>query len=130
MEKISKSTIDALLRGKGFLRFSTLMVRFHISSMDAISIVEMYQNNGIIDKNGKKIGDISKKWSSIKIDPVQEENISKIEEKEISEKQNKKSTVQKESTSNKEKSKTETKQKPSKTQKTAKNIMPGQLSLF
>lgn len=44
-----------LIRQRGNLRFSTLMVFFHISSVEAIAIVEKYQKKGILDAKGKYV---------------------------------------------------------------------------
>ena len=40
MQQVSENSIMELIRQRGILRFSTLMVSFHLSSVEAISIVE------------------------------------------------------------------------------------------
>ena len=53
MQQVSENSIMELIRQRGILRFSTLMVSFHLSSVEAISIVEEYQRRGILDAKGR-----------------------------------------------------------------------------
>ncbi len=63
--QITKKNIEQIIEERGCLRFSTLMVRFHISSTEAMEIVEKYNKTGKIPRIHKKItasySDISKK---------------------------------------------------------------------
>lgn len=53
--QITKKDIEQVIEERGCLRFSTLMVRFHISSTEAIKIVEKYNKTGRIPRVQKKI---------------------------------------------------------------------------
>ncbi len=44
--QITKKDIEQIIEERGQLRFSTLMVRFHISSTEAINIVGKYNKTG------------------------------------------------------------------------------------
>lgn len=54
-QQLTEESIMELIRQRGNLRFSTLMVFFHISSVEAIAIVEEYQKKGILDAKGKYV---------------------------------------------------------------------------
>lgn len=71
--KIIDSDVKNIIAEKGVLRFSTLMVRFHVSSNEAMAIVENYRKRGIIDENGKQILDAKTKTT--------EKSVSKITKK-------------------------------------------------
>lgn len=58
MQQVSENSIMELIRQRGILRFSTLMVSFHLSSVEAISIVEEYQRRGILDAKGRYVTEI------------------------------------------------------------------------
>lgn len=45
--------IMELIRERGVLRYSTLMARLHISSVDAQNIVKDYISRGIVDEDGR-----------------------------------------------------------------------------
>ena len=45
--------IMELIRERGVLRYSTLMSRLHISSVEAHNIVKDYISRGIVDENGR-----------------------------------------------------------------------------
>lgn len=53
--QITKKDIEQIIEERGCLRFSTLMVRFHISSTEAVNIVEKYNKTGKIPRIQKKI---------------------------------------------------------------------------
>lgn len=59
----NKKIMD-LLNERGVLRFSTLMLRFHISSMEAIRIVDEYKKKGIIDDKGKSASAVKTAWKN------------------------------------------------------------------
>lgn len=61
---IDDKKIMDLLNERGVLRFSTLMLRFHISSMEAIKIVDEYKKKGIIDDKGKAASGIKIIWKN------------------------------------------------------------------
>ena len=67
---INNKEIMDLLTERGVLRFSTLMLRFHISSMEAIRIVDEYQKKGIIDNKGKSASAVKTAWKN----PYAEDN--------------------------------------------------------
>lgn len=50
---MDEEAIMNLIRERGYLRYSTIMIKFHISSREAIEIVENYKKKGIIDENGR-----------------------------------------------------------------------------
>lgn len=52
-QQLTEESIMELIRQRGNLRFSTLMVFFHISSVEALAIVEEYQKKGILDAKGR-----------------------------------------------------------------------------
>ena len=45
--------IMELIRERGLLRYSTLMARLHISSVEAQTIVKDYISRGIVDEHGR-----------------------------------------------------------------------------
>lgn len=45
--------IMGLIRERGVLRYSTLMARLHISSVEAQNIVKDYISRGIVDEDGR-----------------------------------------------------------------------------
>lgn len=45
--------IMALVKERGILRYSMLMARFHISSVEAKNIVSDYISKGIVDEDGR-----------------------------------------------------------------------------
>lgn len=53
--QITKKDIEQIIEERGCLRFSTLMVRFHISSTEAMEIVEKYNKTGKIPRVHKSI---------------------------------------------------------------------------
>lgn len=67
---IDDKKIMDLLHERGVLRFSTLMLRFHISSMEASRIVDEYKKKGIIDDKGKATSGIKMAWKN----PYAEDN--------------------------------------------------------
>ena len=54
-QQLTEESIMELIRQRGNLKFSTLMVFFHISSVEALAIVEEYQKKGILDAKGKYV---------------------------------------------------------------------------
>ena len=67
---IDDKEIMDLLNERGILRFSTLMLRFHISSMEAIRIIDEYKKKGIIDNKGKAASGTKTVWKN----PYAEDN--------------------------------------------------------
>lgn len=61
---INNKEIMDLLTERGVLRFSTLMLRFHISSMEAIRIVDEYKKKGIIDDKGNSASAVKTAWKN------------------------------------------------------------------
>ena len=54
-QQLTKEAIMELIRQRGNLRFSTLMMFFHLSSVEALAIVENYQAKGILDEKGRYV---------------------------------------------------------------------------
>ena len=54
-QQLTEESIMELIRQRGNLRFSTLMVLFHISRVEALAVVEEYQKKGILDAKGKYV---------------------------------------------------------------------------
>ncbi len=52
-QQLTEEAIMELIRQRGNLRFSTLMMFFHLSSTEALAIVENYQAKGILDEKGR-----------------------------------------------------------------------------
>lgn len=60
---ISENEIVEILNQKGILRFSTLMVRYHLSANAAMRIVEEYKKKGVIDGNCRPTFERKLKWN-------------------------------------------------------------------
>lgn len=60
---ISENEIVEILNQKGILRFSTLMVRYHLSANAAMRIVEEYKKKGVIDGNCRPTFEQKLKWN-------------------------------------------------------------------
>ena len=54
-QQLTEEAIMELIRQRGNLRFSTLMMFFHLSSTEALAIVENYQAKGILDEKGRYV---------------------------------------------------------------------------
>lgn len=54
-QQLTEEAIMELIRQRGNLRFSTLMMFFHLSSVEALAIVENYQAKGILDEKGRYV---------------------------------------------------------------------------
>ena len=54
-QQLTEEAIMELIRPRGNLRFSTLMMFFHLSSVEALAIVENYQAKGILDEKGRYV---------------------------------------------------------------------------
>ena len=54
-QQLTEEAIMELIRQRGNLRFSTLMMFFHLSSVEALAIVENYQEKGILDEKGRYV---------------------------------------------------------------------------
>ena len=54
-QQLTEKAIMELIRQRGNLRFSTLMMFFHLSSTEALAIVENYQAKGILDEKGRYV---------------------------------------------------------------------------
>lgn len=54
-QQLTEEAIMELIRQRGSLRFSTLMMFFHLSSVEALAIVENYQAKGILDEKGRYV---------------------------------------------------------------------------
>lgn len=85
---ISDSDILGVINEKGILRFSTLMVRFQISSNEAIRIVEDYKKKGIIGEDNRPVIPKKNSWKSenvspLKVNPVKEKKSTKKGTKKI-----------------------------------------------
>ena len=59
---IPENEIVEILNQKGVLRFSTLMVRYHLSAYAAMEVVEKYKKRGLIDDKCKPIFERKLKW--------------------------------------------------------------------
>lgn len=91
---IDDKKIMDLLNERGMLRFSTLMLRFHISSMEAISIVDEYKKKGIIDDKGKAASGVKTAWKN----PYAEDNMETGPKENMKKKQSGKAQENSEST--------------------------------
>ena len=60
---IPENEIVEILNQKGILRFSTLMVRYHLSANAAMAVVGMYKEKGIIDDKCKPTFERKLKWN-------------------------------------------------------------------
>ena len=85
---ISDSDILGVINEKGILRFSTLMVRFRISSNEAIRIVADYKKKGIIGEDNRPVIQKRNLWKSenvspLKVNPVKEKKSTKKGTKKI-----------------------------------------------
>ena len=54
-QQLTEEAIMELIRQRGNLRFSTLMMFFHLSSVEALAIVENYQAKVILDEKGRYV---------------------------------------------------------------------------
>ena len=54
-QQLTEEAIMELIRQRGNLRFSTLMMFFYLSSVEALAIVENYQAKGILDEKGRYV---------------------------------------------------------------------------
>lgn len=59
---IPENEIVEILNQKGILRFSTLMVRYHLSANAAMAVVEMYKEKGLIDDKCRPTFERKLKW--------------------------------------------------------------------
>ena len=59
---IPENEIVEILNQKGILRFSTLMVRYHLSANAAMRVVEEYKKKGLIDSNCRPTFERKLKW--------------------------------------------------------------------
>ena len=59
---IPENEIVEILNQKGILRFSTLMVRYHLSANAAMEVVEKYKKRGLIDDKCKPTFERKLKW--------------------------------------------------------------------
>ena len=132
MQQVSENSIMELIRQRGILRFSTLMVSFHLSSVEAISIVEEYQRRGILDAKGRYA---SKKTEETKKPEKIETKIKTIKQIEKTKQQ---SAERQSGTVKRPERKQEENRKKKKTkkliqrdvQKTGASEIEGQMSLF
>lgn len=60
---IPENEIVEILNQKGILRFSTLMVRYHLSANTAMEVVEKYKKRGLIDDKCKPTFERKLKWN-------------------------------------------------------------------
>lgn len=59
---IPENEIVEILNQKGILRFSTLMIRYHLSANAAMRIVEEYKKKGLINSNCRPTFERKLKW--------------------------------------------------------------------
>lgn len=59
---IPENEIVEILNQKGILRFSTLMVRYHLSANGAMAVVGMYKEKGLIDDKCRPTFERKLKW--------------------------------------------------------------------
>ena len=52
---ISDEAIMELVKDRGILKYTMLMLKFHISSVEAQRIVKDYVSRGIIDEDGSQV---------------------------------------------------------------------------
>ena len=83
---IDDKKIMDLLNERGILRFSTLMLRFHISSVEAISIVDEYKKKGIIDDKGKAASGVKTAWKNPYVEDNMKTNPKEDQRKQLSNK--------------------------------------------
>lgn len=121
---IPENEIVEILNQKGILRFSTLMVRYHLSANAAMEVVEMYKEKGLIDDKCKPTFERKVTWKpDIKEETEDKEASSVKASKKVSEK---KSTVTAKTDTVKKKKVTAAKKtadmKPEKTPSKAKSV--------
>ena len=62
--RVTDKEIMNIIQERGVLRFSTLMLRFHISSVQALQIVEEYKKKGIIDDKCRAASGVKTAWKN------------------------------------------------------------------
>lgn len=62
--QVTEKEIMNLIQERGVLRFSTLMLKFHISSVQAIQIVEEYKKREIIDEKCRATSGVKVSWKN------------------------------------------------------------------
>lgn len=62
--RVTEKEIMNIIQERGVLRFSTLMLRFHISSVQALQIVEEYKKKGIIDDKRRVASGVKTSWKN------------------------------------------------------------------
>ena len=121
---IPENEIVEILNQKGILRFSTLMIRYHLSANAAMEVVGIYKEKGIIDDKCKPTFERKVTWKpDIKEETEDKEASSVKASKKVSEKE---STVTSQTNTVKKKKVTAAKKtadiKPEKTPSKAKSV--------
>ena len=91
MESMTAESILNLIKEKGVLRYSTLMVRYHISSVEAQNIVNKYIEDGIVDSDGrygKKSENSWKRFSPRTLSDLEEESSAAADDESYKENDN------------------------------------------
>lgn len=79
--QVTENEIMNLIQERGLLRFSTLMLKFHISSIQAIQIVEEYKKRGIIDEKCRATSGVKVSWKNPYAEDKMAENKENIAKK-------------------------------------------------
>ena len=91
MKSMTAESILNLIKEKGVLRYSTLMVRYHISSVEAQNIVNKYIEDGIVDSDGrygKKSENSWKRFSPRTLSDLEEESSAAADDESYKENDN------------------------------------------
>ena len=91
MKSMTAESILNLIKEKGVLRYSTLMVRYHISSVEAQNIVNKYIADGIVDSDGrygKKSENSWKRFSPRTLSDLEEESSAAADDESYKENDN------------------------------------------
>ena len=130
MKSMTAESILNLIKEKGVLRYSTLMVRYHISSVEAQNIVNKYIEDGIVDSDGrygKKSENSWKRFSPRTLSDLEEESSAAADDESYKENDNLVTTSKDSDTVRKEETSIE---KAGDKGNQLKQEINGQLSLF
>lgn len=88
---ISDEAIMELVKDRGVLKYTMLMLKFHVSSVEAQRIVKDYVSRGIIDEDGrygKKSDNPRRRFSPKKITEINSEAAENEKNDDLSDKEN------------------------------------------
>lgn len=88
---ISDEAIMEMIKDRGILKYTMLMLKFHISSVEAQRIVKDYVSRGVIDEDGrygKKSDNPWRRFSPKKITEINSEAAENEKDDDLSDKEN------------------------------------------